>query len=393
MQASTKSGLPEVDAVSRQHSARVGAYLRDRIDEAGGALGFAEFMHHALYAPGLGYYAAGSTKIGAAGDFVTAPELSPLFGRVVARQCAAVIENTAGAAILELGAGTGRMAIDVLRALDELGCPPREYLILEASPELAERQRLAIEAEVPAFADRVRWLDELPEALTGVILANEVLDALPVERFTRRDAVRRLAVIADGNDFGWTEVDAPVVLTEAVEAIEASLGRRLPEGYTSEVCVALPAFVSNVVDSLSEGVVLFFDYGLARHDYYAPERAGGTLRCHFRHHAHDDPLVLPGIQDITAWVDFSAAAAAGVAAGASVVGYTTQAGFMLAGGLAEELASLESLGDAERFELSRQVKMLTLPGEMGERFKCLGFVRGGATLPPALAAADRTHTL
>lgn len=393
MQASPTTGLPQADEASRAHSARVAEFLSERIADAGGSISFAEYMQHALYAGGLGYYAAGSAKFGSAGDFVTAPEVSPLFGRVVARQCTTVIESIPDAAILELGAGSGRFAIDILGKLAELDCLPLEYRILEVSPELAERQRRAIEAELPALCDRVRWLDRLPDDHRGVILGNEVLDALPVERFVRRDEVRRLAVVARGDGFGWAEVDAPELLKRTVEAIEASLGYRLPDGYTSEVCLALPGFIGDVVASLEDGVAVFFDYGYGERDYYAPERRRGTLRCHFRHHAHDDPLILPGIQDITAWVDFSAAAAAAVKAGATVLGYTTQAGFVLAGGIAEELADLDAAGDAARLELSRQVKMLTLPGEMGERFHCLGLSRGAAPAPPALVAADRTHTL
>ena len=391
MQASSPDGLPAVDTASQAHSDRCASYLRERIEAEGGSLGFSEFMHHALYAPGLGYYAAGSTKLGADGDFITAPEVSPLFGRIIARQCADAIEALDDACILELGAGSGRLAIDVLGKLAELDRLPVEYRILEVSADLAERQRRALADALPELIDRVRWVPELPSEHRGIVLANEVLDALPVERFVRRETVKRLSVAMDGDDFKFVETKAPPVLAAAVAAIENELGTPLEEGYTSEVSLAAPAFVHDVLAAMDEGVALFFDYGLAMREYYAAERSNGTLRCHFRHHVHDDPLVLPGIQDITAWVDFTSIASAGIDAGCQIAGYANQAGFLLHGGLDEEF---ERPADAaERVELSRQAKMLTLPGEMGEYFKCLGLMKGSVPPPPALVAADRTHTL
>jgi len=393
MQATRAGGLPEVDPSSAEHSAACVAFIRERLREAGGTLSFAEYMHYALYAPGLGYYSAGATKFGAAGDFVTAPEISPLFGRVVARQCAEVLAALGSASILELGAGSGRLAIDVLGKLADLDRLPEEYLILEVSADLAERQQKAIAAERPDLADRVRWLEQLPESHRGVILANEVLDALPAERFVRRDTLRQLRVRAAGNGFEFVEAEAPAVLRAAVATIESDLGGPLADGYTSEVSLAAPGFVADVLAPLTDGVALFFDYGFARREYYSPDRLRGTLRCHFRHHAHDDPLILAGIQDITAWVDFTTIASAGIDAGASVAGFTNQAAFLLAGGLDAEFAGAGTADGARRFELSRQVKMLTLPGEMGERFKCLGLTRGAVPIPPALAASDRSHSL
>ena len=393
MQAPASASLPAPDDDSAHHSAHCAAHLRDRIAAAGGAISFAEFMHEALYAPGVGYYASGSAKFGPDGDFVTAPEISPLFGRVLARQVAGVLEQLPGGAILELGGGTGRLAIDVLGRLDTLGALPSEYRILEVSPELTRRQIEAVEREIPQLAGRVRWLDRLPESHRGVVIANEVLDALPVERFIAGDPVLQRCVAADGEGFAWRDAPAPPFLARAVRAIEQQIGRRLPPGYTSEFCAAAGPWVSDLVARLETGAVFLFDYGLDRRAYYAPDRAEGWLRCHFRHHAHDDPLILTGIQDLTAWVDFSSVAAAAVDAGAAIAAYVTQAHFLLEGGLTDELAGLESMPVDARIKLSAEIKTLTLPGEMGERFKCLCLAKGLPSPPVEFAMADRAHVL
>ncbi len=386
--------LPQPDAASRSHSDRAAAHIRTQIEASGGRIGFAEFMHHALYAPGLGYYAAGATKFGAAGDFVTAPEVSAVFGAVVARQCAEVFESIGGGAILEIGAGSGRLAADMLEALDSIDALPEAYRILEVSADLQERQRTHLEERVPHLLSRVEWLSSLPRGHRGVIVANEVLDALPVERFVRRsDGVMRQCVTLDGSAFAWGEDTASEIIARAVAAIEADLGEELQDGFTSEVSLAAANWIADVAAALENGVVFLFDYGVARREYYAAERADGWLRCHFRHHAHNDPLVLAGIQDITAWVDFTAVAEAAVAAGLDVAGYSAQAQFLISGGLDAVMAGFETLPLERQLELSQQVKTLTLPGEMGENFKCMALRRGDIAVPSAFSLADRTHTL
>ena len=387
--------LPLPDAVSAAHSERVAGFIRAEIAAAGGDIGFAEYMHHALYAPGLGYYSAGAAKFGPAGDFVTAPEVSPVFGTVLAREIAAVLGGIGSAAILEFGAGNGRLAIDVLRTLGELDAvPPGGYRILEVSPELRERQADAIRAELPEFESCVGWLDRPPEAFRGVVIANEVLDALPVERFVRRrDGARQLRVAAEGARFVIRERAAPPVLAAAVEGIETALGSRLPDDYVSEVCLAAPPWVRELAGVLREGAVFLFDYGVSRREYYAADRAGGWLRCHFRHHVHDDPLRLPGIQDLTAWVDFTAVAEAAAESGLDIAGYAPQAQFLIGAGLDRHLERIAELPMDAQIELSAGVKRLTLPAEMGENFKCLCLGRGLSTRPRAFATADRTATL
>ena len=386
--------LPEPDAESADHSERVRAHINNIIEEAGGSISFADYMQHALYAPGLGYYSAGATKIGAAGDFVTAPEISPLFGRVLARQSAFVLEQLRGGEVLEPGAGTGALAASMLAKLDELDALPNRYLILEVSADLKERQETRIRRECPQHLDRVIWVSELPTDFTGVVVANEVADAIPVERFRIHDGdVMRASVATDGGKLAWQYDVAPDLLREAVRGIEADLGQNFANGYESEISLGLTSWVTDLSKSVRKGAVLLIDYGVTRREYYAPERVHGWLRCHFRHHAHNDPLLLPGIQDLTAWVDFSAVAQAASDAGMCVAGYVTQAHFLMTGGLEEELAEFTTLPIERQVQLSGQVKLLTLPAEMGENFKCIGLTRGHIVPPPALVGSDRAHLL
>ncbi len=394
MQHEMQMKLPQPDAASAAHSARCAEYIHGRIRDAGSSISFAEYMHHALYARGVGYYTAGATKFGADGDFVTAPEISPVFGRVLARQCAAVLGDIEQGSILEFGAGSGKLAADMLRALDALDALPESYRIIEVSADLRERQERYLRSEIGDLAERVRWLNRLPAEHVGVVVANEVLDALPVERFVRRrDGIGQIRVAARDHGFKLVEEPAPEILVAAVETIESDLGKKLPQGFASEVSLAAPGWVADISGTLKHGVVFLFDYGLSRREYYAVDRNGGWLRCHFRHHAHSDPLVLPGVQDLTAWVDFSGIATAAISSGLEVAGYVTQAQFLLGGGLDEELKGLTEMPLEAQLELSGQVKMLTLPGDMGENIKCLGLSRGRVARPAALVNADRTHAL
>lgn len=386
--------LPEPDVQSASHSREVAAAIRVAIDAAGGSISFAEFMQHALYAPGLGYYSAGAAKLGAAGDFVTAPEISPLFGAVLARQSANVFEQLGGGDILEPGAGTGALAVSLLRKLDELGALPARYLILEVSPDLQERQEERLRAEVPELLSRVTWLAHLPAEFSGVVIANEVVDALPVERFRVCEGkVQQARVGVQDSRFLWTYANAPPALQDAVRKIEADLGIEFANGFESEVSLSAHHWVSDLAHAVSSGFVFLIDYGLSRREYYASERNQGWLRCHFRHHAHNDPLILPGIQDVTSWVDFTAIAEAASSSGMTVAGYLTQADLLLHGGLQEELADFSKLSMTDQAKLSAQVKLLTLPAEMGENFKCIGLSRGDLSAPPALGMSNRTHRL
>lgn len=398
MQHQHASTLPEPDATSAAHSARVASHIREKIAAAGGCISFATFMHEALYAPGLGYYSAGATKFGDAGDFVTAPEVSSLFGYVLARQCAPALAEVRArfstAHVLELGAGSGKLAADLLTRLESLGALPDEYWILEVSADLRERQEAYLQATTPELATRVRWIDALPTAFCGVVVANEVLDALPVERFVRcADKVTQQCVAVAHDKFVNVERAAPLALEDAVRDLEKDLGSKLPSGYCSEVNLAAVPWLTEIASSLQAGMILLFDYGVGRNEYYAEDRDTGWLRCHFRHHAHSDPLILPGIQDITAWVDFTAVAGAAVDAGLDIVGYVAQGHFLMNGGLADELQHFTELAPDAQVQLSAQVKLLTLPGEMGESFKCLGLSRDLEYGPAGLLTMDRTMAL
>jgi SAM-dependent MidA family methyltransferase len=392
--ATVAGGLPEPDSMSLAHSGRVGDYIAGRIAAAGGAVSFAEYMQMALYAPGLGYYAAGATKFGPEGDFVTAPEISPLFARVLARQCALLLVQLENGAILELGAGSGVLCADMLLALERLDVLPSSYVILEVSADLRQRQEETLQRVIPHLASRVQWLDRLPMNFEGVVIANEVADAMPVERFCRtRSGVERFEVIVENDEFAWRTAPAPPVLRNAVNHIEDYLGRALPADYVSDICLPLGGWIQQLAACLKKGFIFLFDYGLPRHEYYAQDRCDGTLICHFRHRAHSNPLVLPGIQDITAWVDFTAVAEAASAANLEVDGFVSQANFLVGGGLDRELADFSRLELREQVELSRQAKILTLPGEMGEVFKCIGLRSGELVTPEGFAFGDRAHML
>jgi len=386
-------GLPVPDEMSLAHSECVVDFIRAQIETAGGMIGMAEFMQHALYAPGLGYYTAGNVKFGECGDFVTAPEISPLFGRVLAQQSASIIAGLNGG-ILEFGAGSGALAVAMLKKLAELDALPASYQILEVSPELCERQQETIMAEVPELASVVSWIDALPANFKGVVVANEVLDALPVERFVRTsDEVLQLCVEYRDGQFVYQTRNASERLLQQVLEIEGRIGHRFAADYVSEVSLGLQGWVAELLGAIDEGAVFLFDYGVTRQEYYAAERNQGWLRCHFRHHAHNEPLIYAGIQDITAWVDFSAVAEAAFEHGADIAGFVTQALFMMNSGLENELTNFSSLSDVEQLELSRQIKLLTLPSEMGENFKCMGLCKGAVPVPDAFGFGDRAHSL
>ena len=388
--------LPDLTAAEVDHVSTLQARIVATIEGVGGWIDFATFMRMALYEPGLGYYSAGARKFGAAGDFVTAPEVAPVFSRCVAVQCADVLQSLGPrAVVLELGAGSGALAAVVLAELEKRGALPAEYWILDVSADLRERQHATIAAATPRLLPRVRWLDALPEDLEGVLLGNEVIDALVVERFAiRAGAVRALGVgaTADGG-LRLVEAEASPRLQQAVRAIEHELGRGLPEGYESEINLDLAPWLQAVAAPLRRGVMLFVDYGLPRRELYSRERVSGTLLCHFRHRFHDDALARVGLQDITAWVDFTAVAEAAQSAGLEVAGYTPQAQFLIGCGLGEFVANVADLDLVERVNLSRQAMMLTLPGEMGERFKAIALTRGFDAPLRGFAVRDLRHTL
>ncbi|MDP1708535.1 MAG: SAM-dependent methyltransferase [Gammaproteobacteria bacterium] len=371
--------LPTPDASEAAHSERLQQMIRHEIEQAGGRMTFARYMELALYAPGLGYYSAGFQKFGAGGDFTTAPEISALFACCIARQCQQVLRQVPESDILEVGAGSGAMACDVLIECERLGCLPRQYLILELSAELRARQQVRLEQCVPHLMQRVRWLDGLPQpGFRGVVLANEVLDAMPVHRFRLDEGVVSERLVGhEAGRFVWRH--GPVSDAELAAYIDTLLPamQGAPTVLESEAGVMVSAWISSVAQVIEQGLLLLIDYGYPRHEFYHPQRVQGTLQCHYRHHAHADPFRYPGLQDITAHVDFTAVAEAGHGAGLDVAGYTSQAFFLLACGLMDRVGEMGGAGStAEQLALMQQVKRLTLPDEMGELFKVIALTRG-----------------
>jgi SAM-dependent MidA family methyltransferase len=350
--------------------------IRRAIEQSPHGIPFDRFMEMALYAPGLGYYVAGSRKFGEAGDFVTAPEVSPLFAQCMARQAAPVLQQLGGGRVLEFGAGSGRLASDMLSELERLDVLPETYAILEVSPELQARQRETLESQVPHLLCRVVWLQQLPEHFEGFVVANELLDAMPVSRYRIGEAGFEEAFVIstqEGLQERFYPVENPLLRT-ALEEIDAMQGG-LPIGFISEVNLRQTAWLQSLADCMDRGAVILVDYGYAAREYYDPERNRGTLMCHYRHRAHGDPFRWVGLQDITTHVDFTAAARVALEYGFHLGGYTTQAHFLLSNGLDELLADSDPTDVAQHMALMQGVKRLTLPSEMGERFKVLGLLK------------------
>lgn len=373
--------LPPPSPEQLETSHCLARHIESEIVSNGGWISFARYMELALYSPGLGYYSGSSEKFGAGGDFVTAPQISPLFGRVLARQFAKVLQQTGGG-ILELGAGTGLLATQIAGELRTLGVEA-PYSILELSGELRRRQQETLQDMA------VSWLDALPEKFNGVIFGNEVLDALPVHlvHWTEDNPMER-GVVCNGQGFGWEDrLIADPALLEQARTLEVA------PGYVSEISLAAPALLKSLAERLGSGLLLFIDYGFGRSEYYHPQRHMGTLRAHYRHHALDDPFYMPGLCDLTAHVDFTAVADAGLEAGLEVCGYTTQASFLLAGGITALLAETPPDAANRFLPLSSGVQKLLSPAEMGELFKLIGFSKGNAPCPEAFGMSDQRHRL
>jgi len=380
MQDSANLAFPEPDEAAKAVSARLLEHIRSEIQAAPDArLPFQRFMNLALHAPGMGYYSAGSIKLGPAGDFVTAPETSELFARSLARQVAQVLPETGGG-ILEVGAGSGALCLGVLAELERLGSLPACYSVLELSADLRQRQEDLLRARLPVLADRVRWLSSWPEPpWDGVVIANEVLDAMPVYRVLKTDTGwREVCVgISDEGLFADHRAVSDARLREALEDINRRFPG-LPEGYLTEINLAAGNWLRGVSAFLRRGLVLIIDYGYPRAEYYLAERAQGTLMCYYRHRAIDDPLQRVGLQDITAHIDFTGLAEAAVGAGMDVLGFTTQAQFLLGCGILE-MTSVEDV--VEQASLAQQLRTLLMPGGMGEIFKVLAL---GREIEPSL---------
>jgi SAM-dependent MidA family methyltransferase len=375
---------PDSDALAASHALQ--QLIAAEIAQQSGAISFARFMELALYAPRLGYYSGGAAKLGKDGDFTTAPEITALFGATLAQAAASIIAQSAPN-ILEFGAGTGKLARDVLTALADAGVHVDSYAIVELSGELRARQQEALR-DFP----QVRWLDGFPDSFSGVVLGNEVLDAMPVELVTKTPA-------------GWQQVMVTIedgrfayALRAPDAGLAAHIARQIPDaaglanGYLTEVHPVATGFMSTLATMLHAGAAILFDYGFPAHEFYVDDRTGGTLMCHYRHHAHPDPFYLPGLQDITAHVDFTAMALAAQDAGLDVLAYMSQAAFLLGAGIGELLLRTDPQDAMRYLPQANAVQKLVSPAEMGELFKVLVVGRDVA-LPAPIAAADRSHRL
>src|ERR1700687_1065165 len=365
--------LPAPTPEASAHSQRLAEHIASVILDEGDWVGFARFMELALYTPGLGYYAAGARKFGPEGDFLTAPEISPMFAKCLALQTRQVLEATGGE-ILELGPGSGILAADLYAELKEQRAAPKRYLLLEVSPDLRERQRARLRERFPEDFERFVWIDRLPERFFGVMIANEVLDVVPFSLVHRRgDEILERGVILTDAGFAWDDQPMP----------EGELKRRagsvLPPGdydYLTEIALASEALVRTLAHSLEAGVALFIDYGFPEREYYHPQRTMGTLRCHYRHRFHCDPFFMPGLQDITAHVEFTAMGGAAEQSGAEVLGFTTQAYFLISCGLAVLVSAADPNMTLSRLKATSAVHRLISPSEMGELFKVLAVGKG-----------------
>lgn len=384
--------LPEPDTQAKQRSEIIKRHILQACELAGGGIRFSEFMNIALYEPGLGYYSGGLQKFGAKGDFITSPELSPLFGQCLANQIAEVLQafdNARSSCIIEFGAGSGLLATEVLLRLETLGVLPERYLILELSTELKQRQYKTLEEKALHLLDRVQWLDQLPDDVdTAVVIANEVLDAMPVEYFRvvetakyegqdTRETSRLETLMVKAND-NQLEIDyqsSDDSLLQSINSIERRSGIELYEGYCSEHNPAIKGWLAAMAEKIPNLVLLLIDYGYNEKEYYQADRSKGTLMCYYQHRAHDDYLWWPGLQDITAFVNFSEVAYCADDTGIEVAGYTTQAAFLLANGLSELHAEQVTDDARQQIRLSQQIKTLTLPSEMGERFKVMALTK------------------
>lgn len=387
------TNLPVPDPIAQQHSDQLIALIKREISDAGGKLSFADYMQLCLYSPGLGYYSAGSQKIGAGGDFTTAPEISSLFSRTLAQHIYDVFVQLERPNILEFGAGSGKMAIDILKELKQKQCLPERYYIIEASADLRQRQEELILSLLPDLFNHVVWLEKIPDNFVGVVLANEVCDAMPVHciHFDNGHVNERYLEVRD-DVFVWGEGElSHAELKEHISEIQSLLDNN---NIITEVNLAAKSWLASVADSLKQGAMFVIDYGYSQAEYYHPQRTKGTLMCYYQHQGHDDPLILQGLQDITAHVDFTALANVALTNNLDVAGFQSQADFLLAGGIVELLSSNEQQEDvAAHLQSSTEIKQLTLPSEMGESFKVLSLTKDLDDLLLRIQLGDRRYNL
>jgi SAM-dependent MidA family methyltransferase len=384
--------LPAPDSIAQQHGKQLLSLIYTEIKHAGGMISFADYMQLCLYAPSLGYYSAGSQKLGRYGDFTTAPEISPLFSRTFAHHIADVLTHLEQPSILEFGAGSGKMAADILLELAALDSLPDKYFIIEVSADLRKWQRETLVELIPNYFHRIVWLDNFPTNFTGVVLANEVCDAMPVHLLHfKKDAIFERYIKRGTSGLEWhDDVLSHTALLPHAKEIQNLFGNE--ESYITEVNLAAEAWLNSIAENLAQGALFICDYGYPKTDYYHPQRSDGTLMCYFQHQGHSDPLILTGLQDITAHVDFTLLAQTALDSDLAVAGFQSQADFLLAGGITE-LVQGKDLDELSLLQQATEIKQLTLPSAMGEKFKVLTLTKNLEQLLPRCQLADRRYTL
>lgn len=384
------STLPTPSTEALAQSVELAHIIQAEIKATGGWIDFAQFMHMALYTPELGYYSGGSKKFGKEGDFITAPEITALFGQTLAIQVEQVLSQLANPEIIELGAGTGKLAGDLLLALEKLEQLPRRYYILEVSNHLRQIQQETLQKQLaPHLMQKIVWLEALPEAFTGVVLANEVLDAIPVHLVAATaKGLHERGVTLQSDEFVWQ--DKPLVNHGL---IDLTIDYPMPQDYLTEFCPAANGLIASLASTLKQGAIIMIDYGFAAAEYYHPQRNQGTLMCHYQHYAHSNPLIYIGLQDITAHVNFTAIAQTALDNGLQVAGFTTQAQFLINCGITELLNQVPAEDMAQYLPLVSAVQKLMSPAEMGDLFKVIALTK---ELPSPLVGfrqGDKRHTL
>lgn len=382
-----------IDPLAQAHSDRLLTVIQQHINDAGGKITFADYMQLCLYAPGLGYYSAGHQKFGQYGDFTTAPEISPLFSQTLANHIQDVRQQLPEFNLLEFGAGSGKMAGDILYQLDKDNALPDHYYIIEASADLQSRQLKHLTSTIPGLVERVIWLNQLPQEFIGVIVANEVCDAMPVHRLHfDHGALKERYITSNNGDLQW--VDGQLSHDTLKQRSALILQAHSQDDYFAEVNLAAEGWVASLADCLKQGAIFIIDYGHDRASYYHPQRSQGTMMCYYQHQGHDNPLILPGLQDITSHVEFTALAEMALDAGLDVEGFQTQADFLLAGGITDLLRGVQVESTAfDTLQQTTAIKRLTLPSEMGESFKVLTLTKDLPELLPRLQLADRRYSL
>tara|TARA_Y100001970_G_scaffold84467_1_gene106635 strand:- start:858 stop:2048 length:1191 start_codon:yes stop_codon:yes gene_type:complete len=368
--------------------------IKQKIKSSGGKISFSKFMHHALYAPLLGYYSGKSKKFGESGDFITAAEETGILGRIIAKQCSVILNEIPDAAIIEYGPGSGALAVSILKQLLQMGLKPRAYYMVDVSEDLIERQKNRISTELPEIYDSVIWKSEIPDGFSGIVIGNEVIDSMPFERFMiSNKRILQFFVGTKEEELVYKLEPANIEIKKYVKRIESQIGKSLCEGYISEISFIGRDWINQISLKLNQGMIILLDYGVSRSEYYSDDKNQGWAHCHFKHHKHFEPLIYPGMQDITTWVDFSLISETAKANDMIVDAYLTQAQFIINNGIEDEFLGFESMDIKKQMELTRQIKLLTLPDKMGSNFKCLVMTKNFLKKGMVNKTGDKSYVL